>query len=416
MPIRGVIFDFDGTLADTLPLCVEAFRRASAPLVGRELSDEQIMATFGPAEEGSVYRLAPNAPTECLEAYLRHYEDLHAEYPEPFAGIVQLLEGLRKRNVRLALVTGKGPRSAEISMRVLGLGQYFEFVEAGSPDGPRKAEAIRDVLDRWKLHKHEVVYVGDHAKDVTASREVGIGVVGVAWARLSHPDRIAAERPDALFFHVEDLADWLSARIERVEVGWLGQEIVALSQSGSSYTSDKFDCDRYERLRQIGAHLLESTSGYPALILEGPFGEDAGYATPKVDVRAAVFRGDQILLVKERDQGLWSVPGGFADVNSSPAESAVREVREESGLDVRAVRLLGIVDRNRHGYPPHPSHIYKVFFLCEEVGGGLRGSDETSDARFFSRSEMPPLSKDRIMPQHLEWLFECRDSATVYFD
>jgi phosphoglycolate phosphatase-like HAD superfamily hydrolase len=209
MKFSGVIFDFDGTLADTLPLCVEAFRRAAEPLVGRSLTDEEIIATFGPSEEGNVRQLAPESPEECLRSYLKHYESLHDQYSEPFEGVRRLLDRLLDCGARLALVTGKGPRTAAMSLDRMRLRGIFDPIETGWEHGVRKREAILDVLRAWSLDPSRVVYVGDAPSDVRASREAGVAVVGVAYGSFSQLERLALEAPDALFTSVEDLSTWL---------------------------------------------------------------------------------------------------------------------------------------------------------------------------------------------------------------
>ncbi len=212
MRLRGVIFDLDGTLGDTLPICTEAFRRAAAPLVGRDLSDEEIHATFGPSEEGSVHALAPGRGEECLEAYLSHYEELHGSCDTPFEGVRDLLDELRGRGVRLALVTGKGPRTCEISRRRRGLGGEFSHVETGCPHGPCKPEGVRRILANWGLPAAEVGYVGDSPSDVDAARATGIVALGAAWGAMTDAARIRAKQPDALFASVAELREWLRER------------------------------------------------------------------------------------------------------------------------------------------------------------------------------------------------------------
>lgn len=141
---------------------------------------------------------------------------------------------------------------------------------------------------------------------------------------------------------------------------------------------------------------------------------EEGYATPKVDVRGVVFRldpssgRDSILLVRELRDGLWTLPGGWADVDDSPAEATVREVYEESGYQTRAVKLLACYDRNKHGHPPYGFHIYKLFFQCEPLGGEASGSIETADAAFFCEDGIPALSLPRVTPEQIARFFAHR--------
>jgi ADP-ribose pyrophosphatase YjhB (NUDIX family) len=136
------------------------------------------------------------------------------------------------------------------------------------------------------------------------------------------------------------------------------------------------------------------------------FKGDTGYATPKVDVRAAVFDGERLLLVREREDGGWTLPGGWADIGATPSSNAVREVKEESGYDCEVVKLAAVFDRNRQGHPPIPFYAYKLFFLCRLTGGAPAASIETDGAGFFAEDCIPPLSLTRVTPTQIRHMFE----------
>jgi ADP-ribose pyrophosphatase YjhB (NUDIX family) len=135
------------------------------------------------------------------------------------------------------------------------------------------------------------------------------------------------------------------------------------------------------------------------------FRQDVGYGTPRVGVRGACFRGDRVLMVRERADGRWALPGGWADVNQSASECVTREIREESGFTARAVKLCGVWDRSRHGYPPNPLTIYTMFFLCELTGGAPQPSLETSEVGFFAENELPELSPGRNQAHQVRRMF-----------
>jgi ADP-ribose pyrophosphatase YjhB (NUDIX family) len=196
----------------------------------------------------------------------------------------------------------------------------------------------------------------------------------------------------------------------RMEPKWLqwAKELQAIAQIGLAYPSgDPFDAERYARIREIAAEILSSNADPGERVFLELFERETGYATPKVDVRGVVFRSEEILLVKEAADGRWTLPGGWADVNESPGECVAREVREESGFEVRPVRLLSVWDRSRHGHvPAFPFHVYKLFFLCDLVGGEARASFETSDVGFFTEDSLPELSVSRVTERQIRRLFE----------
>jgi len=194
-----------------------------------------------------------------------------------------------------------------------------------------------------------------------------------------------------------------------MEPKWLvlARDIQAMAQTGLAYTKDVYDRQRYERLRQLAAGIMADAAGMDTEVVEGLFAKQTGYATPNVDVRGAVFEGGKILLVQERsDPGRWTLPGGWADVNRSPSECIIAEVREEAGLEVRPVKLAAVYDRSRHPHvPPYPFHIYKMFFICAAVGGVPSPGIETEGVAFFAPDKLPKLSLARVLDYQIARMF-----------
>ena len=184
---------------------------------------------------------------------------------------------------------------------------------------------------------------------------------------------------------------------------WLewAREIQALSQTGLTYSETEYNIKRYRRLMEIAAEIVQTHTGLPIEPVLENFLVQPGYATPKVDVRGAMVRDGQILLVQERCDDRWCMPGGWADVGECPSRMVVREVWEESGFEVEARKVIGFYDANRSGTPLKFYHAYKIVFLCEIVGGEARPSDETLAAEFFSFDDLPPLSSERTNERHL---------------
>ena len=189
------------------------------------------------------------------------------------------------------------------------------------------------------------------------------------------------------------------------------RSLAAIAQSGLAWQPSEYDRERYEEVRTVAADMFASADGGDAARIEGLLAIEEGHATPKLDVRGVVFRGDDLLLVQERVDGAWSLPGGWVDVGESPNEAVTREVREESGYEVRPVKLLGLYDRDRHGFRPHAWHIWKAFFLCELVGEGRRNhGHEITAVGFFSRDGLPsPLRFAEATEREITRCFDQRD-------
>ncbi|MCP3032477.1 NUDIX hydrolase [Halobacillus sp. A1] len=189
---------------------------------------------------------------------------------------------------------------------------------------------------------------------------------------------------------------------------WLewAKKIQALSQSGLSFSKDVYDIERYEELRKISAEIMEQYTDLEMEKITELFTNETGYQTPKVDIRGAVFKDDKILMVREKIDDKWSLPGGFCDIGLSPSENIKKEVKEESGYDVTAQKLVALLDINKHPHPPQPYHYYKIFIQCELTGGEAESGVETKDVRFFSENHLPKLSTGRNTEEQITMLFD----------
>ena len=197
----------------------------------------------------------------------------------------------------------------------------------------------------------------------------------------------------------------------------LAREIQSLSQTGLAYSDNNFNTQRYQRLMEIAAEIVQKKTDLESEpVLQG-FLAQPGYSTVKVDVRGAVVRDGKILLVQERSDQNWCMPGGWADVGDLPSDMVVREVLEESGFQVVPRKVVGVFDANRNGRPLEFYHAYKIVFLCELIGGEARISDETMAVNFFDLDAPPPLSTARTNRRHLAEIsahLEDRDRATAF--
>ena len=187
---------------------------------------------------------------------------------------------------------------------------------------------------------------------------------------------------------------------------WLNwaRTIQALAQTGLTYAENPFDRDRYQKLAELAVEIFAAHTNESAATLEQWFAVQPGYATPKVDVRGACFREGRVLMVRERSDGRWCLPGGWADVGDRPAAAAEREVHEEAGFECTARKLIGVFDANRGGEPFSAFHAFKIIFQCVITGGAMQPDHEIMEVGFFPREALPPLSANRTT---LAQLAEC---------
>jgi ADP-ribose pyrophosphatase YjhB (NUDIX family) len=202
----------------------------------------------------------------------------------------------------------------------------------------------------------------------------------------------------------------------------IAKRLQSIAQAGMFYSEDKpFDRERYEEISQLSVQILSQLTDEPIEKIGNLFTQERdGYQTPKVDIRGVVFNDSgEILMVKEKVDGCWSLPGGWADVGYTPAEVAVKEVQEETGLDVKTVRLLAVIDKRNHPHPPEGWYVYKIFILCKKIGGEIfENTTETSDIQYFNLENLPTLSEPRNVYSQIKMMFEYRDNPekSVYFD
>lgn len=196
------------------------------------------------------------------------------------------------------------------------------------------------------------------------------------------------------------------------------RKVQAIAQNGLAFTRDSFDRERYSQLTELVASILSTELDVPLAQAKGFWEGEEGYATPKVDVRGGIFEDGRVLLVRERSDGKWTLPGGWVDINDSPSGAVVREIFEESGYHARALKLAALVDKLRHPHPPGIHHIYKLFFLCERVGGTPTVSSETDAVQFFPVQTLPELSTGRVLASQIERLYQhqLHPELPTYFD
>jgi ADP-ribose pyrophosphatase YjhB (NUDIX family) len=186
----------------------------------------------------------------------------------------------------------------------------------------------------------------------------------------------------------------------------LARRLHALARTGLHFTRDEYDRERYAEIERIAAELLTGEAHEDRARLLALWRTETGYVTPKIEVRGATFRDGRVLLVRETADGLWTLPGGWVDVNETPSEAVEKEIEQESGFRARAVKLAALYDRRRHGHGESLHHGWKAFFLCEITGGEARGSYETDAVDFFDPGDLPPMSLGRSTPRQVAGMLE----------
>lgn len=252
-------------------------------------------------------------------------------------------------------------------------------------------------------YQPETLVIGIDEAEAAAAKKVKMTFALAIWecSELRHI------RADYYFTQPYDILNLLTSIADPYKnMKWLktAMEMQFIAQAGIEYTVNDFDRERFERLSEMAADIMSDYTDLPLKKAYDLFCSEKGFQTPKLDTRAAIFKDEKILLVKERD-GRWSLPGGWVDVDQSICGNMIKESREEAGLDVVPTRLVAIHDRNRHNTPVYAYGIIKIFMLCEVTGGHFAKNIETSDSAYFTLDELPPLSVGKNTREQIELCF-----------
>lgn len=199
---------------------------------------------------------------------------------------------------------------------------------------------------------------------------------------------------------------------------WLewAEKLQSVAQAGLAFSENQYDIDRYKQIRALSVQIIHEYTEINHEKIRDLFASETGYQTPKVDIRASVFRDEKILMVREKIDGAWSLPGGWADVNSSVSESAIRECLEEAGARVKPKRIIAIHQADKHYDFPYPYTIYKIFIECDLIENNFTENTETLEAGFFSFDSLPPLSTERNTMEQIGLCFEAKKHALFEAD
>lgn len=212
--IKMVAFDFDGTIADTIPMCIEAYRKAISPYAGYKLTEHEILQTFGLNEMGMVKAVVKDNWKSALEDFYFYYEEMHNDCAEPFSEICDLIKYLKEKNVIVPLITGKGQKSCYISLKKLGMENYFSDIMVGDETRPNKGDSILNLLEKYSINSDEFYYVGDTLSDIIACREANVTCLSAAWANSVELKELKKINPNYIFNNISDLKSYLEAECQ----------------------------------------------------------------------------------------------------------------------------------------------------------------------------------------------------------
>lgn len=207
--IKLIAFDLDGTIADTIPLCIVSFQKAISPYTNNNLTEEEIIQTFGLNEEGMIKQLVKENWEKALNDFYIRYTEMHIMCPSPFDGIKELIRELKVQNFKVILITGKGKKSCDITLEYFEMENYFDFIATGSPQKNIKAETLHIVQEKYDLQADEMIYIGDTVSDIQSCKETGVQCLSAGWATSTDNEELKKYNENYVFGTVESLRKYL---------------------------------------------------------------------------------------------------------------------------------------------------------------------------------------------------------------
>lgn len=405
MRYQHIVFDVDGTLLDTEEAILQSFQKTLREHAGIEKEFSELSFCLGITGAAALKRLETGHEEEMLLRWKENLAALRA-FVHVFDGIELLLKRLRADGFHLGVVTSRCRAEYERDFKRLGLDGYFDTVvcEEDTLCHKPEAEPLECYMRKAGARTEEVLYIGDSIYDMECARAAktacGLALWGAVSVRHIHADYYF---PDPA--SVRSVLERLDAEDEgRKWISW-AMELQFIAQAGVTYSKDRFDLERFERIRELSGEIMSGYTGLSKERVTDLFCSETGFQTPKLDTRAAIIEDGKILLVKEMD-GRYSMPGGWVDVNKTVGENAVKETLEEAGLTVVPVRVVALHDKGLHNPPAYPYGICKVFFLCEIVDGEFSENIETVGSGWFSQDELPVLAEDKNTKEQIEMCFD----------
>lgn len=406
MRYKHIVFDIDGTLIDSEKPVLLSLADTLEDITGNKYNPEELKYAVGRSSEDTFRHFgAPDIPLAC-SAWRRNiarYKDMITVYD----GIPELLRDIRSRGISVGLITSKNKTEYGTDFAPFDMDGFFDVKITADDTVLHKPnpEPMLKYLELTGASPESVLYVGDTVHDMKCAKGAGTDTALALWGAAS-PSGIRADWKPSKPGDILDILDGIYAEARDDRVFNLAVELQALAQNGLAYSDNRFDIERFGRIREIAAELISERTELDLPKIKEIFCSEEGYQTPKIDTRAAVFEDGKILMVRERADGKWTLPGGWMDYDQSVASNAVKEAFEEAGVTVIPERLIAVQDRNRHNKPWFAPGLCKIFVLCTKTGGEFSENTETLESGYFSLDSLPELSAGRTTYEQIEMCFK----------
>lgn len=414
--MKHIVFDIDGTLINTENAVLMALQDTILEVTNSKIELRDLRFALGIPGEVTLHKLGIK-DVHNTNLKWNDYVKKYSYTISIFDGIIFVLKELSEKGFKLGIITSKNKTEYQNDFMPFGLAQYFNTVicvedavlPKPSPDPMLKYIEVTGV------NKDEILYIGDTIYDYQCAKSADVAF-GLALWGCSSVKHIYATH---FFATPRDIIYALNKSDSLLDMPWLklAMEIQFISQAGLTYSENKFDIERFERLRELSAEILSLKTDYSAKYINDIFCKEQGFQTPKLDTRAAIIEDGKILLVKE-SSGFWSLPGGWVDALESIKSNTIKEVKEEAGLDVIPVKLIALHDRNKHNSPIYFFGVCKAFVLCEIIGGKFESNIETEKSFFWEVDNLPPLAVEKNTEEQIKMCFEAYNTNNwnVVFD
>jgi HAD superfamily hydrolase (TIGR01549 family) len=416
MKYSHIIFDVDGTLIDTEKALLRSLQDTLFELKGQKPDLADLKFSFGIPGEDTFKQMDISNIKEASQIWYNHFIKDHHSSVGLFPGIETLIKDLHSKGYQLGIVTSRNRFEFRNDFPRFGVSEYFGTVVCADDSEHSKPHPgpMLKYLETAGIESSEALYIGDTAYDMQCAAGAGVDFGLALWGHNS-----ARHIRAAWYFQTPYEVSYTLEIKQPEQIPWLkwAMELQFIAQAGITYSDNLYDLERFERIRQLSAEIMNLKTGASLEYIKEVFCNETGFQTPKLDTRAAVFQDGKILLVQENN-GTWSLPGGWVDVNQSIKSNTVKEVKEEAGLDVVAVKLIAVQDRNLHNIPQYAYGIAKAFVLCELVDGSFVENNETLKSDYFALNELPLLALEKNNEAQIKMCFDAyhAENWTTIFD